>query len=65
MLKNYKNINIKLNKAINSQIKEPKYRREFYPRVVNETNIIFTKGEYYLLKTKDLNLPYIKNQNSV
>jgi hypothetical protein len=50
MLKNYKNVNIKLNNATNSQIEELKYKREFYPRVVDETNIVFTKGEYNLLE---------------
>jgi len=61
MEEHYKNVNTKLNNAVNSQIEGPNYKREFYPRIVNETNILFTKREYDIFKN-DLNLTYTKNQ---
>jgi hypothetical protein len=45
----YKTLDKKLNILIRSQTKKPEKTMDFYPRVVNKTNITFTNEELTLL----------------
>jgi len=46
----YKTIDIKLKKLVHMQTKNPDYQVHFYPRVINKTDITFTKDELSHLK---------------
>jgi hypothetical protein len=43
-------INNKLEKLKQTQIQTPDHKTKFYPRVINNTNITFTKGELSILR---------------
>jgi hypothetical protein len=59
----YKTIHEKLDKLIRQQIKSPESNTEFYPRVVNDTDISFTTDELSVLNQGlKYNLHY-KNDN--
>jgi hypothetical protein len=45
----YKSLDAKISKLAHTQIQKPDNQTEFYPRVVNQTNIIFTNKEMTLL----------------
>jgi hypothetical protein len=45
----YKNIHRKLTQLTETQTNNPTFQRQFYPRVVNNTDIIFTNDEITLL----------------
>jgi hypothetical protein len=45
----YKSLDAKINKLAHAQIRKPDNKTESYPRVVNQTNIIFTNEEMTLL----------------
>ena len=49
MEKKYKVMDEKIKKLTQSQSQKPPNGKQFYPRVVNKTNIIFTDGEMELL----------------
>ena len=46
----YKNLDNKLNKLAQTQTKTPTDTHTFFPRVVNKTNILFSKNELNLLE---------------
>jgi hypothetical protein len=50
----YKHIDQKIDKLIRSQTHTPRANTQFFPRVLNKTNISFTDDEMKLL-TKDSN----------
>jgi len=57
--KKYKTISTKLNQLSKTQTNNPNHQKQFYPRVVNNTNITFTKEELSLLnKGLNYNLGY-------
>jgi hypothetical protein len=47
--KKYKIINAKLNQLSKTQTNNPNFHKQFYPRVINNTNITFTNDEILLL----------------
>jgi hypothetical protein len=47
--KKYKIINAKLNQLTKTQTNNPDFYKQFYPRVINNTNITFTNDEMSLL----------------
>ena len=49
MQKKYKKLDTKINKLSLTQTKTPRHTRNFFPRVVNDTNIPFTEQEMALL----------------
>ena len=60
--RNIKNINQKLKKLEGTQKSSYEHRRNFYPRVVNKTNVTFTQDELTLLnKGLKYNLSYKQN----
>jgi len=48
--KKYQNLDKKLKKLIQSQTIHPQQKHKFYPRVINNTDILFTKCEMTLLQ---------------
>jgi len=47
--KKYKTINTKLNQLMKAQTNNLDFQKQFYPRVINNTNITFTNDEMSLL----------------
>jgi hypothetical protein len=47
--KKYRTINTKLNQLMKTQTNNPDFHKQFYPRVINNTNITFTNDEMALL----------------
>jgi hypothetical protein len=48
--KKYQNLDKKLNRLIQSQVTKPQQKHNFYPRVVNNTDIQFANNEMTLLQ---------------
>jgi len=49
MEKKYKSLDTKINKLVQTQTNNPNTNIQFYPRVINKTNISFTDDELTLL----------------
>jgi len=49
MEKKYKSLDTKINKLVRNHIGKPNIIEQFYPRVINETNISFSDDELTLL----------------
>jgi hypothetical protein len=59
MEKKYKQLDLKINSLVATQTEEPKTKTQFYPKVINKTDITFTDEEMTLLnKGLKYNLNY-------
>jgi hypothetical protein len=59
MEKKYKQLHLKINRLVATQTEKPKTKTQFYPRVINKTDITFTDVEMILLnKGLKYNLNY-------
>jgi hypothetical protein len=45
----YKKLDMKISKLTQTQTKTPRHTQDFYPRMINDTNIPFTEQEMALL----------------
>ena len=63
MEKKYKQLDLKINRLVATQTEKPNTKTQFYPRVINKTNVTFTDEEMTLLnKGLKYNLNY-KNKH--